>query len=407
MEEIKNLLATEDLAALELQISEVNNSGKSFVDKKMPHIDDILPTAKPMDPYKEAIQNIRQFIQDNDLATFNKEIREVQAFNRTTETVDGVKIEDVLEVSGEITGINDLYRAFNGKDPFTGEKLSFVKWTESVGWSILTVVPPAYLVRGAGKVGKAAKGVAPLKGIKALSVEERMTKLGEVAKLSARGTLKKGKDFTSAELDRAAQKLNDALDKLNMTNGYSPSLPGAGGMEVRLADNQFSSFHSGKTGGGKPLNKIDGIKIVDGKVGGKIPIDDYHQLREASIHNVHSDSLTLGKYTPSIENGAQNWNKAGPDSYIAKAGKDSTYFDMGKDWDVVKKKYNLTDDDMFELLNVPVLDEAIIAKKTIYFSHNPNGDKGFLGQEFEYLLKNGYTRLKIKNGNYYVEPKQK
>ena len=80
---------------------------------------------------------------------------------------------------------------------------------------------------------------------------------------------------------------------------------------------------------------------------------------------------------------------------------------MGKDWDVIKKKYNLTDDDMFELLNVPVLDEAINAKKTIYISHNPKGDRGFLGQEFEYLLKNGYTRLKIKNGNYYVEPKQK
>jgi len=45
---------------------------------------------------------------------------------------------------------------------------------------------------------------------------------------------------------------------------------------------------------------------------------------------------------------------------------------------------------MFELLNVPVRDEAINAKKTIYFSHNPKGDRGFLGLELDYLQNNGY-----------------
>lgn len=62
---------------------------------------------------------------------------------------------------------------------------------------------------------------------------------------------------------------------------------------------------------------------------------------------------------------------------------------------------------MFELVNIPVLDEAIEAKKVIHFSHNPKGDTGFLGQEYQYLQKNGYTQLKIKDGNYYVEPKTK
>jgi len=123
-------------------------------------------------------------------------------------------------------------------------------------------------------------------------------------------------------------------------------------------------------------------------------------LREASVHNVHSDSLTLGKYTPSIENGAPNWNKAGPDSYIAKAGKDSTYFDMGKDWDVVKKKYNLTDDDMFELLNVPVLDDAVRSGKEIRFSHKPDlkiYEDTYLVKEWEYLqLKYEFDELTIK-----------
>lgn len=45
---------------------------------------------------------------------------------------------------------------------------------------------------------------------------------------------------------------------------------------------------------------------------------------------------------------------------------------------------------MFELFNVPVLDEAISAKKPIYFSHNPKGDRGFLGQELEHVVRNGY-----------------
>ena len=52
---------------------------------------------------------------------------------KITETADGVIVEDVVELSGEITGVNDLYWAFNRKDPFTGEKLAFAKWTESVG----------------------------------------------------------------------------------------------------------------------------------------------------------------------------------------------------------------------------------------------------------------------------------
>lgn len=76
------------------------------------------------------------------------------------------------------------------------------------------------------------------------------------------------------------------------------------------------------------IDQIDGIKIINGKVDGKVPIEDYKKIRVASVHNVDSETLMLGKYTPTIENGIQNWDKAGPDSYIAKAGKDSTYLDL-------------------------------------------------------------------------------
>ena len=51
---------------------------------------------------------------------------------------------------------------------------------------------------------------------------------------------------------------------------------------------------------------IDGMKIADGKVGGKIPVDEFKTIRQSSIKNPDADSITLGKYTNGL------------DSYIAK-----------------------------------------------------------------------------------------
>ena len=45
---------------------------------------------------------------------------------------------------------------------------------------------------------------------------------------------------------------------------------------------------------------MDGLEVIDGRVGGKIPIEDYRELRKLSIHNKESDSITLGKYRPTI-----------------------------------------------------------------------------------------------------------
>lgn len=79
-----------------------------------------------------------------------------------------------------------------------------------------------------------------------------------------------------------------------------------------------------------PTNKIDdvlearGIKVVDGRVGNKIPIEEFHNIRSRSVHNADADSMTLGRYT------------GGSDSYIARAGNNSTYFSMGDDWNKIK-----------------------------------------------------------------------
>ena len=89
------------------------------------------------------------------------------------------------------------------------------------------------------------------------------------------------------------------------------------------------------------------------------PTAHFEVLRELSVKNPGADSLTLGKFTGDA------------DSYIVKAGDHSMYFDMGSEWRVAQDKLNLSDKEMFEYFNKPVLDDAITAGKEIRFSHNP------------------------------------
>jgi len=147
------------------------------------------------------------------------------------------------------------------------------------------------------------------------------------------------------------------------------------------------------------------LKVIDGKVGGKVPIEDYDAIRISSIKNPNSDILTLGKYKPTIENGVENWKKPGPDSYIAKAG-ETSYFDLGSEYNVIKDKYGLTDSEMFDYFNKPVLDDAIAKGKTIRFSHNPLETRtGALFQEWNYIKSNlGVTDANLvynRDGDYW------
>ena len=113
------------------------------------------------------------------------------------------------------------------------------------------------------------------------------------------------------------------------------------------------------------------LTVIDGKVGGKVPIQEYLTIRSTSVKNPSANSIMLGKFTPTMENGVANWSKAGPDSYIVRAGTESMYFNLGSEWEKIKEKYKLTDAEMFDYFNKPVLDDAITNKKMIKFSHNP------------------------------------
>ena len=56
-------------------------------------------------------------------------------------------------------------------------------------------------------------------------------------------------------------------------------------------------------------NTINGLKIIDGKVDGKIPLAEYEKYRVDSVHNADSNIMTLGKYEPTIRADGTNLPK--------------------------------------------------------------------------------------------------
>ena len=188
--------------------------------------------------------------------------------------------------------------------------------------------------------------------------------------------------------------LNGALDDI-LVAGFSGALSGGilggimGGVQFKLTI--------------KSIEKC-GLKVENGKVNDKIPLKEYLKYREMSVHNPNSDTMTLGKYRPSINpDGTENWAVPGPDAYVTKAG-DTTYFSLGNEWDKITNQYGLDSAgrDMFELFNIPALDDAANAGKAIRFSHDPTayGDCA-LKWEWDYLTgEHGFTGL-IQMGDFW------
>ena len=135
------------------------------------------------------------------------------------------------------------------------------------------------------------------------------------------------------------------------------------------------------------------IPIVDNKIAGKIPVQEFIAIRKESMKNPTSDTLTLGSF------------EKGAGSYTVRAG-NTTYFDLGDNWGRIENKYNLTNNDMFEIFNKPALEEAVAAGKTIRFSHNPSivePDRA-LAKEWNYLQTHfGYSKLEYRGGFWYAE----
>ena len=143
------------------------------------------------------------------------------------------------------------------------------------------------------------------------------------------------------------------------------------------------------------------LPIVDGKVNGYIPVDEYMSIRGRSLQNEKSTTMTLGKYL------VDESGKVLPEAYTEMAKKyGDAYFDLGNEWGVVKEIYGITDKDMFELFNKPALDYAVESGKTIRFSQDPTLEEykySAIIDEWMYLTeKHGYIELNKKGEFWYA-----
>ena len=141
------------------------------------------------------------------------------------------------------------------------------------------------------------------------------------------------------------------------------------------------------------------LPIVDGKVNGYIPVDEYMSIRGRSLQNEKSTTMTLGKYL------VDESGKVLPEAYTEMAKKyGDAYFDLGDEWGVIEEIYGITDMDMFELFNKPALDYAVERGKTIRFSQDSRlkmYEDDAIADEWRYLMeKYGYIELK-KEGEFW------
>lgn len=133
----------------------------------------------------------------------------------------------------------------------------------------------------------------------------------------------------------------------------------------------------------------------------------YTEYRKMSIKNPESDTMTLGKYEPTIRpDGSKDYRTPASGSYNVLAEADgSSYFDMGKFWNEIQEEHNLNNWQMFEAFNKSALDDAVAQGKTIRFSHDPTLEEyknSALRWEWDYLREqHGYKRLKPKGDYWY------
>lgn len=320
---------------------------------------------------------------------------------------DGTRIYNNV-IRGKDKGFNGLE---TGLKYVAGEKVGGIIYGGLNVVDLALNIP--HIIKGAIKVGSSLIDAGK-------SIGKVIKKLPEIVS-DFRGNIKNipnyVKDFKNISIGYIKDIGNGIKNKLNINVKYATigididdvnDISKINDLEIPplndIQKNYNKIVNAGDTikGVSKADSIIDGLKVVDGKVNGKIPVDDFKKIRAESMQNVNSDTITLGKYKPTVNpDGTLDWTIPGNDSYTVMAS-DTTYFSLGNDWDVIKNKYSITDDDMFDLFNVPALDDAVKSGKEIRYSHHPEqyGDCALL-KEWEYLKSEyGFKRL-IKEGEFW------
>jgi len=102
------------------------------------------------------------------------------------------------------------------------------------------------------------------------------------------------------------------------------------------------------------------------------------KLAYDATHNGSSSKVMLGM-----------WDGGGAASYVTRAGKDYTFYQLSH-WDELKKIYG--EEEMWKI-NAKFIDDQIAAGKEFFFSHNPFSAKTNTGlsREAELLIDRGVT----------------
>lgn len=296
LNEVRGLLAAEDLTVIQSDLENVEDIGSDFTTKKMPPLHSEFPLAKPLNPYHEAISNINQLLKENDIRDFNRRIRDVQPLNRTTAPKDSATWKDVGNFTGEITGYNDGYRVVTGKDPITGEELSGGEYATAVAWTLLTIIPLSKIAKG----GKAAKGTKAVKGVKQLTPKDKLSKLKNLTNEKVPTVKKKLNGLTEEQLKAFQDFYNKFNKHIQMSFLYrNPAL--VGGPNNVLSNNQIYV-----------IKNSDDV-ISNGNVYDNIKIKDIN-------HGVN-----FGKYSTSIDDKVKVIKKEDLPGWIKSSFSDGNY----------------------------------------------------------------------------------
>jgi len=169
----------------------------------------------------------------------------------------------------------------------------------------------------------------------------------------------------------------------------SPSGPGGIGGETPGGRDTLGS------GGDSPPGRPASFDVDDPSTW-PFDLTDPAKVYEHAFHNMHSDTVVLGRF-----------EAGSPNSYQAVAQSHGyAYFELGNEggidlWRAVEEANGFGGRDMFDAVNAPFLDDVMFERKTIIFSHDPLSapDGSYLAQEFRYIFDDGPF-----NGTYRWDP---
>lgn len=181
--------------------------------------------------------------------------------------------------------------------------------------------------------------------------------------------------------------------------GEQLNLPPAIRILLSLGSGAASSKFAGKyiLKASGTLKGYPSVNVNKGKVLGKIDFEDYFKIKFESVINQDSKTMTLGKFFKGDD------GRPRTDSYVAIADKyHDTYFSLGEKWNQIEKKYQLADDDMFEIFDKPAVDDAVNSGKTIRFTQDPRKYRNCaLQKEWIYLQQKYKFKTLKKEGEFW------